>query len=113
MIYVLLLGIAVVGFGIYVSVVFSAIPGAVDERLGVFDELPESLGTWFADLTSPEGVEDQRQGLVRETRFLLQASTGLFSRETLVRQVRQRDAKSGEVLNVLPEQRIPRRRKRA
>jgi hypothetical protein len=113
MIYVLLLGIAVVGFGIYISVVFSAIPGAVDERLGVFDELPESLGTWSEDVASAEGIKDKQSGLVRETRFLLQRSTGLFSRETLVKQMRQRDAASGEVVNVLPEQRIPRRRKRA
>jgi hypothetical protein len=65
------------------------------------------------DVSSKEGIEDRQKGLVRETRFLLQPSKGLFSRETLVKQVRQRDASSREVVTVLPEQRIPRRRKRA
>jgi hypothetical protein len=112
MFYVLLLGIAVLGFGIYLSIMFSAIPGALDERLGVFDELPESLGSWFEDVNSPEAEADKQKGFIREARYLLQPGT-LFKRESLVRQVRLRDAVSKEILQVLPEQRIPRRRKHA
>jgi hypothetical protein len=111
MIYVLLFGLVVVGTGIYLAM-FSLIPGAVDERFGVFDALPENLGEWSED---PElrlaDVDPEKYRC--EVRYLLQSGGGLLARDTLVKQVRLRDRNSNEIARVLPEERIPRRRKRS
>jgi hypothetical protein len=110
MIYVILLGIAAMGCGIYLSVMFSAIPGALEERLGVFDALPENIGEWYADVGSPEAAAAERRGLRREVRFLLHPAKGLFSRDQLVKQVRLRNQEN-EIVEVLPEETIKRKRK--
>jgi hypothetical protein len=111
MIYAVLFGILVIGTGIYLAM-FSLIPGAVDERFGVFDALPENLGEWYED-TELKVADADPEKYRYEVRYLFQQGRGLLARDALVKQVRLRDRSSNEIARVLPEERIPRRRKRS
>jgi hypothetical protein len=103
--------VAALGVVIYLTVVLRAVPGAMDERLGRLEDLPPDVGTWVTDAVSSEALAASKEGLVRETRTLLEGG-GLFSRECLVRQARYRDGDGGKIVRVDPEQRVPRRRLR-
>jgi hypothetical protein len=103
--------VAVLGIGIYLTVVLRAVPGAMDERLGRLEELPPNLGQWMLDDTSSAATTAATEGLIRETRTLLEA-VGLFGREQLVTQARYRQGAGGKIVRVDPEQRTARKRYR-
>jgi hypothetical protein len=109
MIFVFVLLVAAFGTGLYLAIMYSSIPGAVDERLGTLEALPDSLGQWVVDTVSDAGKQAAIAGKVREVRTLHQGG-GLFSREHFVVQVRLRNAETGEVESVESEQHVPRRR---
>lgn len=108
MIFVFLVLAAGVGTGLYLLVIYSSIPGAVDERLGKLEPLPENLGQWMVD---PDPGSTPEAGLQRELRWLHEHG-GLFRKETLVRQVRYRDLQSGEIVRIDPEERLRRKRRK-
>lgn len=110
MIIVFLLLAAAVGTGVYLLVMYSSIPGAVDERLGTLEPLPENLGQWVVD-PSADAEPASGEHLQREVRWLHDPGR-LFHKETLIRQVRYRDLASGEITRVDPEERLPRKRRK-
>jgi hypothetical protein len=110
MIYLFVVLIGGLGLIAYLSIMFNAVPGTIEERLGVLEALPENLGQWFDD-ASPEAEVLRAQGKRREVRYLLE-SAGLFRGQVLVKQARVRDVASNEILEVLPETRTRRRRQR-
>jgi hypothetical protein len=112
MIVVFVVAVAALGFVLYLTVMFSSIPGAVDERLGKLEELPSDLGTWVVDRTSEAGQRALASGKQREVRTLHEPG-GLLKRPTLIVQGRLRDLQTGEIEDVEPEQRHVRRRKKA
>jgi len=101
--YLFLLLIAAISIGVYLLFIFSQVPGAAEQRLGVLEALPQDLGQWKNDGQTEDG-------LVREVRHIFHEGSGLFSQGKLIRQVRYRDAKSSEIVKVEPEQVIKRRR---
>jgi hypothetical protein len=111
MIYLFVVLIGGLGLVAYLSIMFNAVPGAIDERLGILEALPEHLGQWVDD-TSVEAQALLAQGKRKEVRYLLEAG-GLFKGQVLVKQSRIRDLASNEIVEVLPETRTRRRRRRA
>lgn len=105
--------VAVIGFGIYLTVVLRAVPGAVDERLGKLEDLPAQLGKWVLDETSATAKLADERGLVRETRVLLEPARGLFGGEQFVEQARLREGQGGRIVEVEPERRWSRKRHKA
>jgi hypothetical protein len=103
--------VAVLGIGIYLTVVLRAVPGAMDERLGRLEDLPPNLGEWVRDESSPEARSAADAGLVRETRTLLEPG-GLLGGERFVQQARYRQGEGGKIVRVDPEQRTARKRYR-
>lgn len=112
MIFILLIVAAALGTGLYLLVMYSSIPGAIDERLGALEPLPDNLGRWVTDTDSPEGRDAQAKGLTREVRTLHHPPSGLLGKERLVTQVRYRNAHSGEIERVEPERSAARRRRK-
>lgn len=110
MFYVFLLIVGILGIGIYVLFIFSQVPGAAEERLGVLEPLPADLGKWITDESSPEAERAAAEGLRREVRTLYEEASGLFSSGHFVRQVRYRNAKTNAIERVEPDQVIKRRR---
>jgi hypothetical protein len=108
--YLFLLGVAAVGSLVYL---FAAglFPGLKEERFGVLEPLPEKLGQWQADFESEAGRAAAAAGQKREVRMLFEEG-GLFSSGRLLRQARLRDAGTNEILRVLPDEVIKRRRVR-
>jgi len=106
--YVFLLGVAAVGGVIYF---FAAglFPGLREERFGVLEPLPPNLGKWQTDTESDAGRAAAAAGKKREVRLLFEAG-GLIGSGKLSRQTRLRDATSNEILEVLPEEEVPRKR---
>ncbi len=103
MIIVFLIIAAGLGTMLYLLIMYTSIPGAIDERLGELDPLPENLGQWVVDGDSPEAKKALDSGLQREVRILHQSPRGLFGKEKLVRQVRYRNQANGEIEHVEPE----------
>ena len=112
MIYLFILGIAALGTALYLLIMYSSIPGAVDERFGKLEAMPENLDRWIV-----EDCDETRQaassGLKRETRTLYSPAKGLFGRDKFVRQVRYRDLHTNEILRVDPEEQVLRKRHKA
>ena len=111
MIYLFVVLIGGLGLIAYLSIMFNAVPGAIDERLGILEALPENLGQWFDD-SSAEAQALLAQGKRREVRYLVE-SGGLFRAQVLVKQARVRSTASNEIVEVLPEVRTRRRRRHA
>jgi hypothetical protein len=109
MIIVFVILIAALGAGLYLTIMYSSIPGAVDERLGKLDALPDNLGLWTPDTDSEAGKLALAKGKRREVRTLYEPG-GLLRRHCLVIQGRLRDVQSGEIEDIEPEQRVTRRR---
>lgn len=109
MIYLFVVLIGALGLLAYLGIMFNAVPGAIDERLGVLEALPENLGQWIDD-PDTEAQALVTQGKRREIRYLLE-SGGLFRGQVLVKQSRLRDVVSNEIVEVLPEMRSRRRRR--
>lgn len=112
MIYFFVVLIGALGFLAYLGIMFNAVPGALDERLGTLEELPENLGEWTYDTESDEGKSLAAEDKRLEMRYLLESSGALFKRQYLVRQVRVRDLASNEIVQIRPEQRIVRKRRK-
>lgn len=109
MFYVFLILVGLISVGVYLLFVFSQVPGAKEQRLGVLEPLPPDLGKWKVDEASPEGAAAVRDGHVREVRFLHYEGKG-FSQGRLVEQVRYKKRDSGEIVRVEPEREIKRKR---
>jgi hypothetical protein len=110
MFYLFLLVVGVLAIGVYVLFIFSQVPGAKEERLGVLEPLPSDLGKWLPDESSPEAADAAAHGQRREVRTLYEEAFGLFSSGRFVRQVRYRNAETNEIERVEPDQVFRRRR---
>ncbi len=87
----------------------SQVPGAADDRLGVYEPLPPDLGKWKTDTNTPAAEAATASGQLREIRWFFQEA-GIGSGGMLIQQARLRDMKSGEILVVEPEVATKRRR---
>ncbi len=103
MFYVFLLLVAALGALVYLAFFMSQVPGAKEERLGQLEPLPPHLGKWLKVDTNP----DEKR--IREERHLLGESNG-FGGSKLLLQVRYRDPISKEIVEIMPEERIRRKR---
>jgi hypothetical protein len=103
-----LVAIAIIGGLIYVLVIYREVPGALEQRLGVLEALPEDLGKWKVDEESEEGKAALQQGQKREVRLFLDRSS-----DKLFRQVRFRNRATNEVMRVEPDELIKRKRIRS
>lgn len=110
MFYVFLVIVAALGVGIYLLFIFKLVPGAMEERLGVLEPLPDDVGKWRVDEDSPEGKAALARNLKREERLFFEESQGLLTRGRLVRQVRYRNAASNAIQEVEPDQPVKRKR---
>lgn len=110
MIYLFVVIIGGLGTLAYLAIMFNAVPGAADERLGKLDPLPENLGEWQLDDSSEEGAALHAQGKRLEVRNLVEPG-GLFRPQVFVKQVRVRDVATNELVEVRPEVRVRRRRR--
>ena len=106
--YLFLLGVAAVGGVIYF---FAAglFPGLREERFGVLEPLPPNLGQWQTDADSDAGRAAAADGKKREVRLLFEEG-GLIGSGTLKRQARLRDATTNEIVAVLPDETVKRKR---
>lgn len=110
MFYLFLLGVAVVGGIIYLFVA-GLFPGLKEERFGVLEPLPPNLGKWQTDEGSDEARAAASAGQKREVRLMFEEG-GLLGAGKLTRQARLRDAKTNEIVTVLPDEIIKRKRVR-
>jgi hypothetical protein len=108
--YVFLVIVAAVGVGIYLLFIFKLVPGALEERLGVLEPLPDDVGKWRIDEESPEGKAALARSLKREERLFFEEGQGLLTQGRLVRQVRYRNAASNAIERVEPDQPVRRKR---
>jgi len=106
---IILFAIAAIAIGAYLFLVFREVPGAIEERLGEYEALPQDLGEWRRDDDSPEAAQAARDGLFREVRILVTPG-GTFSGSKLIRQARYRDLESKQITRVEPDQDLKRRR---
>jgi hypothetical protein len=102
-----LIVIGVIGVLLYTLVIHREVPGAVEQRFGVLEALPEDLGKWVVDDQTEEGKAAVRTGVRREVRFWHDPS-----RDRLLKQTRYRNPATGAITRVDPEQVIKRRRVR-
>ena len=108
MFYLFLLGVATAGGIIYLFVA-GLFPGLKEERFGVLEPLPPDLGQWQADTESAAGRAAAAQGQKREVRLMFEEG-GLFGSGKLTRQARLRDATTNEILTVLADEVVKRKR---
>ena len=108
MFYLFLLGVAAAGGLIYLFVA-GLFPGLKEERFGVLEPLPPNLGEWQSDAESDAGRAAAADGKKREVRLLFEEG-GLFGAGKLTRQARLRDAVTNEILSILPDEIVKRRR---
>jgi len=85
------------------------VPGAADDRLGVYEALPPDLGKWKPEEGTTAAQAAVAAGQLREFRWFFQEA-GIGSGGSLIQQVRLRDLKNGEIMVVEPEVVIKRRR---
>lgn len=102
--------IGIVGLLFYILLIQSEVPGAVEQRLGVLEALPEDVGKWKVDETSDDAKQAIGKGLRREVRIWYDPNAGMFKKNQLVRQVRYRNAATNEIVRVEPEEIIRRKR---
>ena len=105
MLYLFLLILGLLGGAVYLVVFFKEVPGALEERLGRWEELPSELGVWRI-----EAGDAESSALQRETRLLLRNAGGLFSSDKLIRQVRYRDRQTGKITHVERDEILKRKR---
>lgn len=108
MFYLFLLGVATAGGIIYLFVA-GLFPGLKEERFGVLEPLPPNLGQWQVDSESDAGKAAAADGKKREVRLLFEEG-GLIGSGKLTRQARLRDAATNEILQILPDEPVKRRR---
>lgn len=100
-----LLVIAIVGTLFYVLIIQRAVPGIVEQRVGVLEALPADVGKWKPDLDSEEGRAALQRGERREVRLYHNPNDA----EKLVRQVRYRNG-ANEIIRAEKDEVIKRRR---
>lgn len=103
--YLFLLAVAAIGFAIYLLFFLNNVPGAMEERLGVYEALPPDVGQWSVDGESEQGRLAAAEGLRREVRTFFEENKG-----RLLRQVRYRNAETNAIVRVEPDQIVRRRR---
>lgn len=108
MFYLFLLGVATAGGVIYLFIA-GLFPGLKEERFGVLEPLPANLGKWEDDAESAAGRAAAADGKKLEVRLLFEEG-GLIGAGKLTRQARLRDAATNEILEVLPDELVKRRR---
>lgn len=101
----MLLGISAVAILAYLFLIFRAVPGAVDARLGELEDLPKHVGTWVPDVDSDSARQAAAEGLRCERRVLFDEASGKFTH-----QARYRDVKTNAVSRV-DDDRVVRRRR--
>jgi hypothetical protein len=111
--YVFLVLVAVLGVGVYLLFIFKLVPGAMEERLGVLEPLPDDVGKWKLDEHSSEAKAALARGRKREERLFFEEGAGVLAQGRLLRQVRYRNATSNEIEEVEPDQPVKRRRVRS
>jgi len=105
-----LVAIAAIGALFYLLVIYREIPGAVEQRLGTLEELPENINKWRDDEESEEGKAAAAKGLRREKRIFFDEKGGSFGAGRFVRQVRYRNRATGAITSVEPDEVIKRKR---
>ncbi len=100
-----LVAIAAIGALFYLLVVYREVPGAVEQRLGVLEALPEDVGKWKVDEDSEDGKAAAAKGQKRETRLFHDVATN-----KLIRQVRFRNRATNEIVSTLPDEIVKRKR---
>ena len=110
MLYLLLALMGIAAVLVYVLVIFREVPGAVAERWGELEQLPQNLGQWQRDDTSPAGKSALERGSIREQRTWREPGAGWFGRDRLVLQVRYKDQRTGEITATEPDAPLIRRR---
>lgn len=113
MLYVFVVVLGLLGVAAYLLVIFREVPGAVEERLGSLDALPEHLGQWRSDEESEQGVAALQNGERREVRLWCQHGGGWLRSERLCEQVRYRNLANGEIVRSDPDRWIKRQRRKA
>ncbi len=109
LIYVVCVAIAALFSSIYLLVIFREVPGAVEQRLGEFEDAPNEIGKWNKDTDTDEGKAATAAGEVREVRYWLEDGS-LFRRARLIKQVRYRDLTSREITRHDPDVAVVRKR---
>jgi hypothetical protein len=104
--YAFLMVVAIAGIGLYLFVILREVPGAAEERLGTYEDLPEDINKWRKDADSPEAKAALAEGLQREERLYFAES----SRKKLIRQVRYRSVATNEIIRVESDVVIKRKR---
>jgi hypothetical protein len=107
MFYVFLVLVGIAGIGVYVLFIFNLVPGVQDERLGVLEPLPPDVGSWKVDDTSEAASSARAEGLVREVRHYYYEG-----KDKLVLQVRYKEQAGGDIVRVLPDETVKRKRLR-
>jgi hypothetical protein len=110
--YVFLLLMAAAGVAVYLLFFLAHVPGAKEERFGELEALPEDLGQWKTIEQGPDAEAATSDGLRREERVILQDASGMFAKGRLLKQVRFRSLETNEIVRILPEQVIERKRKK-
>jgi hypothetical protein len=110
MAYILLACVGLAAVAVYLLVIFREVPGAIVERLGELEGLPQNLGEWTIDESSPEAQSAAARGLTRERRTWRDAGRGWFGGDRLVLQVRYRDKETGTIHSAEPDRELRRRR---
>jgi hypothetical protein len=103
-----LVAIAFIGGLLYILVIHREVPGAVEQRFGVLEALPEDIGKWKADTESDEGKAAAARGLRRESRLFHDVQAN-----RLLRQVRYRNQATNEIARVDPDEVVKRKRIRS
>jgi hypothetical protein len=110
--YVFLVVLGLLGVAAYLLVIFREVPGAVEERLGTLDELPEHVGQWHSDEESALGRAALDIGERREVRLWCQHGGGWFGSQRLYEQARYRNLANDEIVRSDPDRVIKRKRRR-
>jgi hypothetical protein len=104
--YAFLMVVAIAGIALYLFVIFREVPGAAEERLGTYEDLPEDVNKWRADAETPEARAALEQGLQREVRLYFAES----DKKKLIRQARYRNVTTGAIERVEPDVVVKRKR---
>ncbi len=110
MLYLMLLFVGIAAVAVYLLVVFREVPGAVTERWGELEGLPDDLGEWATDDESEAAVDAAQRGLKREVRTWREPGTGFLGKDRLLLQVRYRSLATGEIDSAEPDRVLKRRR---
>jgi hypothetical protein len=108
--YFFLVIVGALGVGVYVLFILRLVPGAAEERFGVLEPLPNDVGKWKLDDSSPAGQAAASAGQHREERLFYEERTGLLGSGKLVRQVRYRNVHTNAIERIEPDQIVKRKR---